>query len=151
MDGGSRQRSGSGSATTHAHTVYRILIKQLLGQDLESVYMEAGASPLLRGGGRRYQSVPTADHPQDDTPVLSTEEQKKEMNKRKRVVMKGGITNVSYKNISKKRRRYISDLFTTLLGKRHFVSSSYAGVGAIFVSSSYAWVGAILFLHHTPG
>ena len=83
---------------------------------MESVYMEAGASPLLRGG-RRYQAVPTADQQEDSSAHLSTEQQKKEMNKRKRVVMKGGMTNVSYKNISKKRRRYISDLFTTLLGR----------------------------------
>jgi hypothetical protein len=83
---------------------------------MESIYMEAGASPLLRGV-RRYQAVPTADQ-QEDTSSLSTEQQKKEMNKRKRVVMKGGMTNVSYKNISKKRRRYISDLFTTLLGDK---------------------------------
>merc|ERR1719483_1904045 len=37
------------------------------------------------------------------------------MNKKKRVVLKDGLTNVTYKNISKKRRRYISDLYTTLL------------------------------------
>jgi hypothetical protein len=67
-----------------------------------------------------HQAVPSSET-QEDHPVLSTEEQKREMNRRKRVVMKGGITNVSYKNISKKRRRYISDLFTTLLGRRHFV------------------------------
>jgi hypothetical protein len=43
-------------------------------------------------------------------------EERKRMNKRKRVVMKGGATNVDYKNISKKRRRYFLDLYTTLLG-----------------------------------
>jgi hypothetical protein len=74
------------------------------------------------------QAVPSSET-QEDHPVLSTEEQKREMNRRKRVVMKGGITNVSYKNISKKRRRYISDLFTTLLGRRHFVFYT-SGLGA---------------------
>ncbi len=86
--------------------------------------MEAGASPLLRGG-RRYLPVPTGGggDNQEDAPVLSTEQQKREMNKRKRVVMKGGVSNVLYKNISKKRRRYISDLVTTLLGKGNSWSS----------------------------
>ena len=33
----------------------------------------------------------------------------------RRVVRKEGLTNVSFKNISKKRRHYFSDLYTTLL------------------------------------
>ena len=41
----------------------------------------------------------------------------KEMNKRKRVIGKGGTTNVTYKNISKKKRKYFLDLYTTLLGR----------------------------------
>jgi hypothetical protein len=57
--------------------------------------------------------------------------------------MKGGITNVSYKNISKKRRRYISDLFTTLLGRRHFVFYTRE-VGANLSFTLRCWVGAIL-------
>jgi hypothetical protein len=40
---------------------------------------------------------------------------KSRMNKRMRVVQEAGVTNVTYKNISKKRRKYISDLYTTLL------------------------------------
>ena len=40
---------------------------------------------------------------------------KRRMNKKMRVVQKAGVTNVTYKNISKKRRKYISDLYTTLL------------------------------------
>ena len=43
--------------------------------------------------------------------------ERKNMNKRKRVVTKSGTTNVDYKNISKKRRRYFLDLYTTLLGR----------------------------------
>ena len=45
----------------------------------------------------------------------STSQEKRLMNQRKRIVRKGGLTNVIYKNISKKRRRYFSDLYTTLL------------------------------------
>ena len=40
---------------------------------------------------------------------------RKTMNKKHRVVKKEGSTNVSYTNISKRRRRYFSDLYTTLL------------------------------------
>jgi hypothetical protein len=35
--------------------------------------------------------------------------------KRRRVVEKDGDPNIQYKNISKRRRKYISDLFTTLV------------------------------------
>lgn len=50
-----------------------------------------------------------------DMPYMSFSEKRRRMNKKKRIVLKGGMTNVSYKNISKKRRRYFSDLYTTLL------------------------------------
>ena len=57
------------------------------------------------------------------------------MNKKKRIVRKGGLTNVTYKNISKKRRRYISDLYTTLL------DSSWSYVVLLFASSFYgSWI-----------
>merc|ERR1719342_1578373 len=57
------------------------------------------------------------------------------MNKRKRVVLKNGLTNVTYKNISKKRRRYVSDLYTTLL------DSSWTYVVLLFASSFYgSWI-----------
>ena len=57
------------------------------------------------------------------------------MNQKKRIVRKGGMTNVSYKNISKKRRRYISDLYTTLL------DSSWTYVVLLFASSFYgSWI-----------
>ena len=39
----------------------------------------------------------------------------RKMNKKKRVVLKDGSTNVTYKNISKKWRVFFSDLYTTLL------------------------------------
>ena len=41
----------------------------------------------------------------DDEHITMSREKKK-MNRKKRVVMKGGSTSVDYKNISKKRRRY---------------------------------------------
>ena len=61
--------------------------------------------------------------------------EKKQMNKRKRVVKKGGSTGVSYKNISKKRRRYFSDLYTTLL------DSSWSYCVLMFTASFYlSWL-----------
>merc|ERR1719233_1422559 len=65
------------------------------------------------------------------------------MNKRKRVVLKNGLTNVTYKNISKKRRRYVSDLYTTLL------DSSWTKLVFLFTTSFYgSWVmfGAIYYM-----
>ena len=61
--------------------------------------------------------------------------EKKCMNKRKRVVKKGGSTSVTYKNISKKRRRYFSDLYTTLL------DSSWSYCVLMFTASFYlSWL-----------
>merc|ERR1719427_1957291 len=65
------------------------------------------------------------------------------MNKRKRVVMKGGITNVTYKNISKKKRCFFSDLYTTLL------DSSWTFSVIMFSASFYgSWLffGSLYFL-----
>jgi len=66
---------------------------------------------------------------------LSSNYEKKHMNKRKRVVKKGGSTSVTYKNISKKRRRYFSDLYTTLL------DSSWSYCVLMFTASFYlSWL-----------
>ena len=66
---------------------------------------------------------------------LSANYEKKQMNKRKRVVKKGGSTSVTYKNISKKRRRYFSDLYTTLL------DSSWSYCVLMFTASFYlSWL-----------
>merc|ERR1712013_440240 len=73
----------------------------------------------------------------------STQKKVKKMNKKKRVVLKDGLTNVTYKNISKKRRRYISDLYTTLL------DSSWTYCVLMFTTSFYgSWImfGGIYYL-----
>jgi len=72
-------------------------------------------SPLLGTSG--MGEVVDMEH---DQPYRSAQQLKKSMNQRKRVVKKGGFTNVTYKNISKKRRRYVSDLYTTLLDSPWF-------------------------------
>ena len=52
----------------------------------------------------------------DEETILGRDMKRKLKNvNMKRVVQKNGLTNVSYKNISKKRRRYFNDLYTTLL------------------------------------
>jgi len=80
----------------------------------------------------------------DEESLYETMPQKlKKMNKKKRIVRKGGLTNVTYKNISKKRRRYISDLYTTLL------DSSWSYVVLLFASSFYgSWIlfGVIYYM-----
>ena len=80
----------------------------------------------------------------DEESLYETKHQKvKKMNKKKRVVLKDGLTNVTYKNISKKRRRYISDLYTTLL------DSSWTFCVLMFSTSFYgSWIvfGGIYYL-----
>ena len=87
---------------------------------------------------RRRASVTRTrpDHDTDEESLYETMPQKlQKMNKKKRIVRKGGLTNVTYKNISKKRRRYISDLYTTLL------DSSWTYVVLLFASSFYgSWI-----------
>ena len=51
--------------------------------------------------------------------------------KRRRVVEKSGDPNIQYKNISKRRRKYLSDLFTTL------VDSSWIETLLLFATSFY--------------
>ena len=80
----------------------------------------------------------------DGDSLYETVNQKtKKMNKRKRVVLKNGLTNVTYKNISMKRRRYVSDLYTTLL------DSSWTYCVLMFTTSFYgSWVlfGGIYYI-----
>ena len=87
---------------------------------------------------RRRASVTRTrpDHDTDEESLYETMPQKlQKMNKKKRIVRKGGLTNVTYKNISKKHRRYISDLYTTLL------DSSWTYVVLLFASSFYgSWI-----------
>ncbi len=45
--------------------------------------------------------------------------------KKRRVVEKDGDPNIQYKNISKKRRRYILDLFTTLVDSGQVISNFF--------------------------
>ena len=59
----------------------------------------------------------------------------KTLDKLKRVVKKDGTTSVLYKNISKKRRRYFSDFYTTLL------DSSWSFCVLMFASCFYgSWL-----------
>jgi len=80
----------------------------------------------------------------DEDSLYETINQKtKKMNKRKRVVLKNGLTNVTYKNISMKRRKYVSDLYTTLL------DSSWTYCVLMFTTSFYgSWTifGGIYYI-----
>lgn len=48
----------------------------------------------------------------------SKSEDNRKGDRRRRIVEKDGDANIQYKNISKKRRKYISDLYTTLVDSR---------------------------------
>ena len=78
----------------------------------------------------------------------SISDAKQVMNKMKRVVLKGGETSIKYKNISKKKRKYFSDLYTTLL------DTSWSICVILFTASFYiSWMVfaltyyAICYLH----
>ena len=74
-------------------------------------------------------------HEDDDSLFETVKQKRRKMNKKKRVVLKNGLTNVSYKNISMKRRRYVSDLYTTLL------DSSWTYIVLMFTTSFYgSWI-----------
>lgn len=72
---------------------------------------ERNQAPGQNRGYYRQESEDTGENILGETNRAA----RRTMNKRKRVVRKGGSTNVEYKNISKRRRRYFSDLYTTLL------------------------------------
>jgi len=89
---------------------------------------------------RRFENVDRAD---EDSLYETINQKTKKMNKRKRVVLKNGLTNVTYKNISMKRRRYVSDLYTTLL------DSSWSTLVLMFTTSFYgSWLifGGIYYI-----
>merc|ERR1711887_223035 len=88
------------------------------GKDDDSVFMESGIPPIFDENKRiiRTSMMNHIDSSDEEEKLLSnTQKKHKTMNRRKRVVLKDGLTTVTYKNISKKRRRYFSDLYTTLL------------------------------------
>ena len=110
--------------------------------DHESVYTDTGVTSLLNESQIKFSLTRMLSGLEEDL-YQEVNEKTKTMNKKKRVVMKGGITNVAYKNISKKKRRFFSDLFTTLL------DSSWTFSVVMFSASFYgSWLffGSLYFL-----
>ena len=113
--------------------------------DLEILSAAMNRIQRIRSPVRRFEKANCGD---DDSLYETINQKTKKMNKRKRVVLKNGLTNVTYKNISKKRRRYVSDLYTTLL------DSSWTKLVFLFTTSFYgSWIifggiyYAICYLH----
>ena len=84
-----------------------------------SAFVEAGLTsvlPLMSFKSEEKEKK-TESETEEEVSYLRSREQdrKRRMNKRMRVVKKSGVTNITYKNISKKKRKYFSDLYTTLL------------------------------------
>ena len=71
--------------------------------DLEILSAAMNRIQRIRSPVRRFEKANCGD---DDSLYETINQKTKKMNKRKRVVLKNGLTNVTYKNISKKRRRY---------------------------------------------
>ena len=110
--------------------------------DLDSVYTDVGLTSMLRQSQIKASLLRVLSR-QEENCYQAADEKSKTMNKKKRVVSKGGMTNVAYKNISKKRRRFFSDLYTTLL------DSSWTFSVIMFSASFYgSWLffGALYFL-----
>ena len=108
------------------------------GKDDDSIFLESGRPSIMNDDKRilRTSMMNPKDSSDEEERLLnSTQKKHKTMNKRKRVVLKDGLTTVTYKNISKKRRRYFSDLYTTLL------DSSWTYCVLLFAASFYgSWL-----------
>lgn len=78
---------------------------------------------------------------QDETGSFLSKFRKVHKSRKRRVCEKGGDANVKYKNISKKKRRYLTDIYTTL------VDSSWGLSLCLFAGSFYVtwWFYAILY------
>ena len=108
--------------------------------DLDSDY---SSGDTFLANQNQVKSLYTKILEDTDNAAFETDENIRQMNKRKRVLLKDGDTNLIYKNISKKRRRYISDFYTTLL------DCSWASCVIMFSASFYgSWMffGALYFL-----
>merc|ERR1719430_362620 len=138
----SRQGAGATNSLPAPMIAYSQPRHRHLGSDLSD---ESGGEDSDRGTEvlRQPLNGRTPAELQDNRTLESFHEKRRRMNQKKRVVLKGGMTNVSYKNISKKKRRYFSDLYTTLL------DSSWSYCVVMFTTSFYgSWIifGAIYYM-----
>merc|ERR1719228_3107023 len=143
-DSGYTSRQGAGATTSLPAPMiaYSQPRHRHLGSDLSD---ESAGEDSDRGSEvlRQPLNGRTPAELQDSRTLESFHEKRRRMNQKKRVVLKGGMTNVSYKNISKKKRRYFSDLYTTLL------DSSWSYCVVMFTTSFYgSWIifGAIYYM-----
>ena len=120
-------------------------------------------SEMNHFNGKSKSSIPSSmllyreGSDKESIPVKNKEKKLKDMNKRKRVIQKNGLTNVSYKNISKKRRRYFNDLYTTLLDSSWnycvlLFTASFFGSWMFFAILYYiiAYIHGDLDMGHLP-
>ena len=106
-------------------------------EGMASIFIDTDSTNLLN---ERPWKLPSSlmfrqESGEEEEPVRDFKKKRQSMNKKKRVVLKEGLTNVAYKNISNKRRRYFSDLYTTLL------DSSWGYCVILFSASFYgSWL-----------
>ena len=87
--------------------------------DSESISRDSAIRAFLAAGVATAVPLSSSAILAQDNAVSETVA-KKSMNKMKRIVLKGGETSIKFKNISKKKRKYFSDLYTTLLDTSWF-------------------------------
>jgi len=63
--------------------------------------------------------------------------------KKRRVCEKSGAANVKYKNVSEKRRRYVIDLYTTLIDSRFFKNHLIHSTGLLYYHNCHRYVIAV--------
>ena len=82
--------------------------------DTDLIYTDDGAMSLLRRTQIKASLLRSLNGVEENV-YQAVDEKTKSMNKKKRIVRKDGMMNISFKNISKKKRRFFSDLYTILL------------------------------------
>ena len=110
--------------------------------DTDSIYTDDGAMYLLRRSQIKASLLRSLNGVEENV-YQAVDEKTKTLNKKKGIVRKEGIMNISFRNISKKKRRFFSDLYTTLL------DASWTFSVIMFSTSFYgSWFffGAIYFI-----
>ena len=85
-----------------------------------------------------------SDDMEIDEKRKSVKSKSREKKYKHRVVEKSGHPNIQYKNISKRRRKYFSDLYTTLVDSRYlnlFINLKEMGKNFPF---GYSWIESLL-------
>ena len=110
--------------------------------DTDLIYTDDGAMSLLRRTQIKASLLISLNGVEENV-YQAVDEKTKTLNKKKGIVRKEGMMNISFRNISKKKKRFFSVLYTTLL------DASWTFSVIMFSTSFYgSWFifGAIYFI-----